>query len=223
MILRAHWLEQVTRECQIVLTALISSRTEASCMIEAFRERCPPPSSEIERLVLAGLLSKTYRGASHTLKAGDPAVAGVVDSIRPATLTTIDDFCAAVHVLVAVMSQSKRLSAVEQAHRWILEHPSAKTTVKSVAAVCGIHPRTLSSRFRDAYDIPIRKFIEQTKLSTAVRLLETTDLKLEAVAAELGFSSKITLYRLIRTRLRSSPLEIRLGKFGRATDQLRSK
>lgn len=81
----------------------------------------------------------------------------------------------------------------------------AAPSLDEMAARLGLSPRTLSRRITQALGMPPMRFIQKIRMESAVHLLQTTRLSVEAVAHEVGFEDASALYRLMRRHTGQAP------------------
>ena len=72
---------------------------------------------------------------------------------------------------------------------WAIEHLDEDLTVKRLAEVAHESPRTFARRFRDATGTTPLQWVIAQRIVLAQRLLETTDLAVDQIAARCGFGS----------------------------------
>ena len=72
---------------------------------------------------------------------------------------------------------------------WAVEHLDEDLTVKRLAEVAHESPRTFARRFRDATGTTPLQWLIAQRIVLSQRLLETTDLAVDQVAARCGFGS----------------------------------
>lgn len=103
---------------------------------------------------------------------------------------------------VQVHHGSDRFSkALEWAQRNI-DKPLALDTLADRALMSR---RTFTRRFRAATGTTVNKWLNGQRLALAQRLLETTDLPIERIAASAGFGSALSLRQHFAVNLRTSP------------------
>lgn len=98
-----------------------------------------------------------------------------------------------------------RLRMLESVKRIVeadLRHP---VSIENIAAEHGMSRSHFSHRFRRITGLVPAQYILQVRLGHVVNLLTHTRLKLEAVAAELGFASATHLCRVFRRHYHISP------------------
>ena len=78
-------------------------------------------------------------------------------------------------------------------------------TLRDLAAAGGVTTRTLARRIQAATGLSPMRFVQKIRLDTALHLLQSTRLPLEAVAERLGFADAATLYRLVRRHTGQAP------------------
>lgn len=96
---------------------------------------------------------------------------------------------------------------VERAEEIIRFHP--ETTVQELANILGVSRTTLFTSFRDAKGISPVRAITQTRLAKAKTLMQTTDLKLSAIAAVSGFRNEKYFFRRFKEIEGCTPTEAR--------------
>lgn len=78
--------------------------------------------------------------------------------------------------------------------RHIAEHFREPVTVSEVAAAARLHPNYAMTQFRKVVRMTIGEYLAQFRLAEARRLLVTTDLRTDEVAAAAGFGSVSRFY-----------------------------
>lgn len=70
-------------------------------------------------------------------------------------------------------------------------------------------PGTISKYFKLEFNTNIKKYINTVRVSNAVRLLEKSDISIEALAIEVGFANVNTFLRQFSEMMQISPLQYR--------------
>jgi len=96
---------------------------------------------------------------------------------------------------------------------WIVEHPSADLQVPALARRAHLSVRHFSRLFHAQTGVSPAHYVEQVRVETARRLLETTGRSVEDVATRAGFGTPEALRRAFQRRVRLSPREYR-ARFG---------
>ncbi len=94
----------------------------------------------------------------------------------------------------------------------VRERPGQAITLADLAAATGVPARTLARRIQAATGLSPMRFVQKIRLDTALHLLQSTRLPLEAVAERLGFADAATLYRLVRRHTGRSPGSFRTAE-----------
>ncbi|MEV0583508.1 GlxA family transcriptional regulator [Nonomuraea sp. NPDC050310] len=94
---------------------------------------------------------------------------------------------------------------IDELRLWIAEHLAEELTPVELAARMGLSQRQFARVFRQQTGTTPGAYIETARVEVARRLLETTDLPLERVAADSGLGSVETLHRAFRRRLGTGP------------------
>lgn len=92
---------------------------------------------------------------------------------------------------------------------FIAEHPEADLSVDALAARLAMSPRHFARVFRDEIGTTPAQYVEESRVEVARRLLETTDLAVERIAATAGFGTVETLQRAFRRRVHVTPTAYR--------------
>lgn len=105
---------------------------------------------------------------------------------------------------------ARRYAAIAFTARQTLElHYGRKLTVETLAAELGVGARTLSRAYERLWRTSIAVDLRRVRCKNAVDLLLRSDLKIGAVAQDVGLKSKKDLYRLIRKEFGVTPGALR--------------
>ena len=102
--------------------------------------------------------------------------------------------------------RDRRLSRAVAA---ILNSPSAAHSVTSLAKEAGMSRSAFAHEFRAALELTPMEFVARVRLDLAHRLLETTGLPVEGIAAAVGFSSRSHFSHLFREYYGTDPSSFR--------------
>ncbi|GAA2359068.1 GlxA family transcriptional regulator [Nonomuraea africana] len=92
---------------------------------------------------------------------------------------------------------------------WAIERLGAPITLSELAGHARMSVRTFSRRFRDEVGMTPLQWLTQQRLQHARRLLETTDLPVDRVAAEAGLGSGASLRQHLAAAIGVSPTAYR--------------
>jgi AraC-like DNA-binding protein len=98
---------------------------------------------------------------------------------------------------------------VERARQAISDRLREHITVDLLAKQLGCHRRTLERAFRTVSGDSVHSTILRRRTQEAIRLLRCTDLKVEAVAVEVGFRSRTSLRVAVRRATGQTPGQLR--------------
>ena len=98
---------------------------------------------------------------------------------------------------------------LRDAQQFIADFPDADLSVAALARRAGMSERNFARCFRDEVGITPARYVESARVETARRLLEDTDVGVEAVARRAGFGSAETMRRTFVRLLRTSPNDYR--------------
>lgn len=90
-----------------------------------------------------------------------------------------------------------------------LDRPAADHSVTSLAKEAGMSRSAFAREFKAALDLTPMEFVARVRLNHAHRLLLTTGIGVEGVAAAVGFSSRSHFSRLFREHYGTDPSSLR--------------
>jgi transcriptional regulator GlxA family with amidase domain len=102
--------------------------------------------------------------------------------------------------------QDARLSRAIAA---ILNFPAAAHSVTSLAKEAGMSRSAFAREFKGVLDLTPMEFVARVRLNLAHRLLLSTGIGVEGIAATVGFSSRSHFSRLFREQYGSDPSSFR--------------
>lgn len=102
-----------------------------------------------------------------------------------------------------------RRAELAELQRWVPDHLTDDLSVAGLAARAGMSERTFVRAWREETGTTPAAFVESIRLEAARRLLETTDLTVDAVAREVGLVRAERLHRAVRRRLGTTPASYR--------------
>lgn len=102
---------------------------------------------------------------------------------------------------------------VLQAQILLREQLQDTQTLKSVAEELHVSPRTLIRRFKRATGQTPSNYVQDLRLETAKRLLETTSNSVDEIVYQVGYQDESSFRRLFKRRIQMSPREYR-RRFG---------
>jgi transcriptional regulator GlxA family with amidase domain len=102
-------------------------------------------------------------------------------------------------------TQVAQRDPIRELQAWIVDHPHEGLSVERLAARVAMSPRHFARVFRDEVGETPGAYVERVRLEVARRLLETTGLSVEDVAAGAGFGTVETMRRLFARRVGASP------------------
>jgi transcriptional regulator GlxA family with amidase domain len=88
---------------------------------------------------------------------------------------------------------------------WALENLDSDLSVGQLAALAAMSARTFARRFGDTYGTTPHQWLQRQRVLLAQRLLETTDLPVEMVAARCGMGTATNLRQHFQKIVRNTP------------------
>ena len=107
---------------------------------------------------------------------------------------------------VPILPSESRLPGVLQ---WAREHLSEPLSLDVLADIARMSRRTFTRRFREATGTTVVKWLAFERVARAQQLLETTDMPIERVAAEVGFGTALSLRQYFSNQVHTSPSSYR--------------
>lgn len=99
---------------------------------------------------------------------------------------------------------------------WALDRIAEPLTLADLAGHAAMSVRTFTRRFRDETGLSPARWIAGQRVALARRLLETTDLPVERIAAEAGFGTTASLRQHLHAAIGVAPLAYRRSYRGAA-------
>lgn len=104
---------------------------------------------------------------------------------------------------------ASRDSALEQVIDRMREQLDTPLSVSDMAAWANMSERSFIRRFREMAGMPPGHYLQKMRIDTAKRLLEQTDLPLEHIITQVGYTDVSSFRRLFRKEVAVSPGEYR--------------
>jgi transcriptional regulator GlxA family with amidase domain len=173
-------------------------RTAPGCRVDADRMLCVDGP-----LLTAGAAMAQVDLMLHLLRGQAAALADAV-----ARVLLLDARSAqSAYALPALLSNADAL--VRRLVRTIEDALPRPPAVAALADAFAMSPRTLSRRVRDATGQGPSALIQAVRLERARRLIETTRMSIDQVAAAVGYEDATALRRLMRRRTGTTPTRFR--------------
>ncbi|MCB1098283.1 MAG: helix-turn-helix domain-containing protein [Verrucomicrobiae bacterium] len=103
------------------------------------------------------------------------------------------------------------LSKVEQMAAFVARHYTEQVQIRDIAKAVKLNPDYASSLFQKAFGTTLNKYVTQSRVSHAQRLLATTNAKIIEVAEESGFASISRFNAAFKEACGCTPKEFRLS------------
>ncbi|MFG2468569.1 helix-turn-helix domain-containing protein [Streptomyces canus] len=174
------------------------------------------PSARIEAAFHRMLADARWTGTGTPPESAPPASAPADDRVTVAVAHGITArelaLCALEEVVLLTVGAARGTRTgtgvdlrVRRAQELIAADPGASHTVRSLAAEVSLSPSRFAHLFtRQLGRSPMRE-LREARLNHAARLLESTDLSVERVAAASGFASPFHFNRVFRARYGTPP------------------
>jgi transcriptional regulator GlxA family with amidase domain len=106
-------------------------------------------------------------------------------------------------------------ASILEAQEWMQEHYADSITIDAIAKEAGISPRHFKRRFRKATGESPLVYLQNLRMETAKRRLETTLDNITEITFQIGYEDSSTFRRLFKRHTGISPREYR-DKFSRS-------
>ena len=103
------------------------------------------------------------------------------------------------------------LSKVEQMAAYVARHYTEQVQIRDIAKAVNLNPDYASSLFQKAFGTTLNKYVTQSRVSHAQRLLATTSAKIIEIAEESGFASISRFNAAFKEACGCTPKEFRLS------------
>jgi len=110
-------------------------------------------------------------------------------------------------------AQATERSRIRSLQDFVVEHPHVLHDVPSLAKRAGMSARHFSRLFHAETGVSPAAYVDSIRCDAARRLLETTELSIEQVAAHAGFGTPKSMHRSFARSIGVSPREYR-ARFG---------
>lgn len=213
---RARSCRRVTSVCSgaflLAEAGLLDGRRAAThwASVENLAERYPRVSVDADPIYVRDGNVWTSAGVTAGI---DLALALVTDDLGPRVAREIARWLVLFLQRAGGQSQFSVQLAAQAAERrplrelqsYVAEHPRDDLSVPALAARCAMSPRNFSRVFARELGCTPAAYVERSRLDVARRLLESTIMSLDEVAAAAGLGTAATLHRVFRRSLRVGP------------------
>lgn len=234
----SSWLSDTIRECQAFLgesVSLVPSDLRATA--GQFIERLPKARTPLETLIQKGLLldlAIQFGYAAHksfhkhagptdrsSRRCGFQPASTLDEWPRDSTRSPSEAFHRWASRFAFELQSAHPQACVHGAEHYLKLHYQEKLAIDALAQQLRCSSTYLQRTFKDVTGFTLREYQSELRLREALRLLDTTDLKIEAIARDVGYRSKKDLYRVVQARVGCTPLEFRKRKLppGGASDE----
>ena len=96
-------------------------------------------------------------------------------------------------------------AVIAASQRWIAENYASDNPVAAMAAMARLPERSFHRRFRQATGLSPIAYVQALRIEEAKQLLETTEMNVDDLAAEVGYAEPASFRRLFRRQVGVSP------------------
>lgn len=236
--LRSAWLAETVRASQALLSQSLEMGPNAlPAAADDFVERLAQPRTPVERLVQRGLLLEVALQFGHATHANyhrqhadDQPPAGTCGFVPAASMegwprdlpaSPAEAFRRWSRRYAEAFREAHPMSCAREAEEFVKRHYNEPIAASTLAERLSCPATFLRRTFKQLTGRSLLEYQSELRLRAALRLLSESDLKMEAIAYEVGYRSKKDLYRVVQAHLHCTPLEYRQQMRGTAADRTR--
>jgi AraC-like DNA-binding protein len=174
-IVRTSWVSAAARACQVLCCGEYAFQMNLALLRGSYSaiRATVPPENRCEELIMIGMLT------SHLLERNELAEASSRQTPHSIGTLIVD-------------------SPARRAKETIDVQYSQPLSISGLSKSFACHPRTLQREFRRLYGLSVHQYILIVRGTHAHRLLVEHRDKVDAVALEVGFKSRSSLYRCLK-------------------------
>lgn len=105
---------------------------------------------------------------------------------------------------------------------WARENLAEPLSLDRLAEIAKMSRRTFTRRFREATGTTVSKWLNTERVARAQQLLETTDMSIERITAEVGFGTALALRQQFTAQLGTSPSSYRRHFYSTVSPEARA-
>jgi AraC-like DNA-binding protein len=211
--IRPEWVEATAQAGQIGAGAPLDVHRDLWEAVADLVSNIPPPSGQVEQMLARHitqraawevLRAQVARGLKNRAVAHDEfhQVVTIVErtewSLIPMRLRHAKD------------SRGRQVLAIS-IRDYIDSHYTEKIRLRELALALAASQRRITGEFNAAFGVTVHEYVTRRRLAEAIRLLVTTDVKVSAIAASVGFCEPTALFRQFSRVLGASPRAVRRG------------
>lgn len=192
-------------------TGLLDARTATTTwwLDRQFRTRYPKVDlqyrtvlTEVDRLICAGATASYMLQAVRIV---DRFLGPVIASQCARTMLIDVSNTSQIPYLPLLPETSHADSMVDRAQNWLQKNMARDVTIPQLAGAMAVGERTLVRRFGAALGQTPLGYLQSVRLQAARALLESGDMTVQAIAAQVGYSDVSSFSRLFRENVGTSP------------------
>lgn len=207
---RRDWAQRTAREAQVVAAQVLENANVLDA-VGTLTAKIDPPAGPLERVFAAHVLQRTawellraaVRGGVMTYPEAHQEFARIMQISERGEWSTVP-------ARLREHEPGRRTRALAlRIREYVDGHLGGAPILSKIGRAVGASVRVGTAEFRRQYGISIHEYATRRRLTEATRLLITTDMKVSAVASNVGFRDKSSLYRLFAKVVGVTPEGIR--------------
>lgn len=93
---------------------------------------------------------------------------------------------------------AEQTGRLQEIHAFLTGHLATRYTIAQISQKFNINPTTLKRDFKQTYGLPIARFMQEYRISQAMKRMRETDLPLSVIAREVGYISQSKFTRVFK-------------------------
>ncbi len=212
-----EWTSSVVAHCQRFAGEIVGTEPgEARHRVEALAVSLGTPPTRTHNLILAPLLLETafrisdhlHRGFSSTCACRHIGAATIRSFLNWREHHATQAFARWAEEFFGHYERYHPTTASSQLARLIREQPDRSWTIASLSKAANVPPRGLARAFRREYGSNVRTYMHLCRIDAVLERV-SPDVKIEAIALEVGYRSRKDFYRVLRQLLQTTPALLR--------------
>lgn len=211
--MRSHWVHEVCERFQILAGIICAAPLDPERIVQSLRN-LPPSSGLAEDVFLKALATQA---ALHVVRRWPQGLKRLPDALLEVLRLHVpsrdlpSELGASFQQLVNDDAGSKALASL--AKDYLDTHYDRSVTLQDLAKALHASPSAIRRHFAESYRLTPHAYLTRIRVGRALQLLERRELKVDAIAAAVGYGSRKDLTRAIRRFTGETPRNA-IGKAG---------
>lgn len=206
-------------------TGLLDNKTATTTwwLADLFKKRYPSIELDIEQLIV-NADNLITGGAGNTdsllaLRLIEKYMGQQISSLTSKLMLVDSNHIEQTPYLTLQQQLNHNDSLVADAQTWLQIHMKEPGALEKLAEHLGVSSRTLIRRFKQVMSVTPNRYLQNLRIDTAKRLLETSGGSIESIMLQVGYNDLSSFSRLFQKKTGLTPRAYR-GRFQTSTDTI---